>query len=156
MQLSIKHLLCTAAIAAKGCTQPDLEVTTADIRNVFIENSRAFNELAAMLKADEEVEQIDEYGAIREPVSLNRHKRYLELLRDLKVPIRAVYCDRRDRQLTVNLFVDGWEKKRLVYSDEANPEELILLCNECPTQLFEPIAAGWFIGIIEDSALVGD
>jgi hypothetical protein len=156
MQLPIKHLLCAGAIAATGCTQPDSDVTTADIRNLFTENLRAFNELAAMLKEDEEVEQIDESRTIREAVSVDRHKRHLKVLRDLKVPVHTVYCDRSDRQLTVNLFVDGWEDKRLVYTNGPKPQELNLLCNECPSQLFESITGGWFVGIVDDSALVGD
>jgi len=121
---------------------------------VFTDNSNAFNELAAMLEDDEEVEEISGNGTIREPISLDRHKLYLKLLRGLKVPIHTVYCDRRDNQLTVNVFVEGWDKKRLVYTNETKPKELILLCNECPTQLFEPITGGWFIGVVDDSALV--
>ena len=152
MQFRIQHFLFAIAIAivAVGCSPPSRQVTTADIRHIFTEHSNSFSELAAMLEEDKTVIDIDQYGEIGESVSLSRQKQYLKVRRDTRLPVRNVFCDRSDGQLTVNVFIDGWENFRLVYSTGDKPKELVLMCNECPTQLFEPISDGWFVGIIEE------
>ncbi|QDT75737.1 hypothetical protein [Lacipirellula limnantheis] len=95
--------------------KPVAQATTADVRNVFTERSNSLNELAAMLREDEQVLDIDKYGTIQERVSLGRHKQYLKVLREINIPVSTILCDRKEDQLTVNVFVDGWSnKKRLV------------------------------------------
>lgn len=156
MQFRIKHLLFATVAIAVGCSPPSLQETTADIRKAFMEHSELLSRMVEFVDEDKQVRGIGRYAESWQPVSSSRQTRLLKVLRDKGLPITDVMYDKTDGQLTVNVLVDGWNSKRLVYTNGSKPKEILLNCIKCPTQLFEPISDGWFIGIIDDSAIVRD
>ena len=156
MNSRIKHLLCAAAIVAVGCTPPVAQVTTADIKKTFTENSELLSRMVEMVEKEKSARDYGQYVGFYHRFPPSPQKRLLEMLRDKGLPISDVMYDKTGGQLTVNFLVDGWKSMRLVYTNGNKPKEILLNCIDCPTQLFEPITDGWFIGIIDDSTKDSD
>jgi hypothetical protein len=156
MLVRIKHLLCAATIVAVGCTQPVPQVTTADVKRTFSENSELLSRMVEMVEEDKSSRDYGQYVGFYERFPSSPQKRLLEVLRDQGLPLSDVMYDKTHDQLTVHFLVDGWSSMRLVYTNGTEPREILLSCNECPTQLFEPLTDGWFIGIIDDSTKDSD
>ena len=157
MQFRIKHLLCVTMTVAVGCSQPSTQrITTGDIRTAFAQHSELLSRMVEFVEEDKSIRKYGQYASFAQPDSSSRQRQLLKVLRDKGLPISDVIYDKTDGQLTVNFLVDGWNHMRLVYTNGSRPKEIILMCNECPTQLFEPISGGWFIGIIDDAALASD
>jgi hypothetical protein len=112
--------------------------------------------MVEMVEEDKSARGYGQYVGFYPTFPASPQKRLLEVLRDKGLPITDVVYDKTDGQLTVNFLVDGWKSMRLVYTNGSKPKEILMACIECPTQLFELITDGWFIGIVDDSPLVGD
>lgn len=128
----------------------------ADIKKTFSENSELLSRMVEMVEEDKSARDYGQYVGFYQRFPSSPQKRLLEVLRDKGLAISDVMYDKRGGQLTVNFLVDGWKSMRLVYTNGSKPKEILLNCIECPTQLFEPITDGWFIGIIDDSTKDSD
>ena len=157
MHFRTAHLRLAAVAVAIGCSQPNPQATTAaDVKKAFAEQSELLSRMVQFVVEDKMELDYGQYIGVMQPNPASRPAALLKVLRDKGLPLTDVIYDKTDGQLTVHFLVEGWNSMRLVYTDGSKPREIVLLCNECPTQLFEPISDGWFIGIIDDSKIVDD